>query len=147
MVCSRRAPGSQITVDAQWHHEAGGSLLPHTGHQTSGLPKCCIVLWLSIPSWYTSHQHQASASSVCLWQTADPTVEVKKIYHHLSLNPSGEQKGEKRGQKIFTNFFLTSYSDKVGPRQVDPVACLGALSCLPARSCSLLHIRYNKVKA
>lgn len=137
MVCSRRAPGSQITVDIQWHHKAGVSLLPHTGYQTKGLPKCCIVHWLSLPSLYASHRHQASASSA-FDRLLIPLQKWRRSTTIFHRAPLGNRRGKKGAEDIHQHF-LISYSDKVGPRQVDPVSCLGALSCLPARACSLTH--------
>lgn len=138
MVCSRRAPGSHITVGIQWHHETGVSLLPHIGHWTRGLPsKCCIMHWPNIPSLYASHRHWASASSVFdrllipLQEWRQPTT----IFHWV---PLGNRRG-KKGDRNIHQLFLIGYSSKLAPRQADPVSCLGYLSCLPARACSLAH--------
>lgn len=109
MVCSRRAPGSHIIVDIQWHYETGVSLLPHTGHWTRGLPsKCCIVHWLNIPSLYASHRHWASASSV-FDRLLIPLQEWRRPTTIFHWAPLGNRRGKKGDRRYFWWATLVSW--------------------------------------
>lgn len=85
--------------------------------------------------------------SLCLfsiWQTEQLCWSHSRrsttIFHHI---PLGNWKRKNAGRR-YSPMLSSYYSDKAGPRQVEPRA--GRWS-LPAHACSLLYIRYNKAKA
>lgn len=133
MVCSSRANSSGYAVAPRGR----SSLLPHPGQCTRGFPpRRCAVHPLSIPSLHSSHRHPVLLLR-CLtgcWSHCRSEEDLPPSFTKSLL----EQKGGRRGQKIFTACFcqaaLVSWPTGWG----DPGSCPGAVSCWPAHICSLV---------
>lgn len=133
MVCSSRANSSGYAV-TPWGRS---SLLPHTGQWTRGFPpRRCAVHSLSIPSLHTSHRHRVLLLR-CLtgcWSHCRSEEDLPPSFTKSLL----EQKGGKRGQKIFTTCFwqATLVSWAVGWGAQVPARCSQLLACTRLLSCT-----------
>lgn len=132
MVCSSRANSSGYAV-TPWGRR---SLLPLS--QGSAPEDSQWDAVLCIPSAFPRCT-PATGTQPCfftVWQAAGPTVEVKKIYHHLSPSSSWNRRGGRRGQKVFSTCFWQAalVSWPVGHRFLP--RCCQLLACSPLLSCT-----------
>lgn len=144
MVCSRRAPGSQFTVDTL-RQEHPSSLTQGTGpedsHQNaascidSALPCCTLV----------------TATEPLLLQCSTPLQKWRSttIFHWVPLGNrrgwgAGGWSGGKKEAEDIHQLFLIDCSNKLAPRQRDPASCLHmpALSC--ASGTSKWRLRFKR---